>query len=221
MKITTISWTIIALTIIAGILVYPLLPNMIISHWNAQGIADGYSSRLVGLFLIPLISIAILILFLLIPKIDPLKKNIQKFRKHYDLFILFFVIFTSYIQALTITANLGIILNITLLIIPAIGILFFFIGIVLEKAKRNWFLGIRTPWTLSSDKVWNETHKIGSKLFKLSGIIAIIGIFFGNFAIWFTLVPIMISTIFLVIYSYLLYRNVKNPPLKWRASSGS
>jgi len=208
MKILTIAAIIIILSFVLAGIFYQYLPDKIMSHWNSKGEADGYMTKLWGLFLIPIISIAIFILFCLIPKIDPLKNNIQKFRKHYNLFILLFVIFMFYIESIIIIANIGYNINMNILIMPAIGILIFFIGFILEKAKRNWFIGIRTPWTLSSDKVWDETHKLGSRLFKLSGILAIIGVFFGKFGFLFVLIPIMISTIFLLIYSYLLYRKV-------------
>ena len=81
-------------------------------------------------------------------------------------------------------------------------------GVLIEKSKRNWFVGIRTPWTLSSDRVWEKTHKIGGKLFKIAGAIVIIGMFFPDYLTWFILVPILIAAIFPVIYSYFEYRRI-------------
>ncbi len=209
MKTLTIAATIIILSFILAGVFYQYLPDKIISHWNFKGEANEYMTKLWGLFLIPIISIAIFILFLLIPKIDPLKNNIKKFRNHYNLFILLFVSFMLYIESIIILANLGYTLNMNRLIMPVIGILIFFIGFILEKSKRNWFIGIRTPWTLSNDKVWDETHKLGSKLFKLSGILAIIGVFFGKLGFLFVLIPIPLSTIYLIVYSYLTYKKIK------------
>jgi uncharacterized membrane protein len=78
---------------------------------------------------------------------------------------------------------------------------------MLRKAKRNWFIGIRTPWTLSSDTVWNEIHRIGGILFMVAGVIAVIGGFFGGMvAFWSILVPVLGTTIFLIVYSYVLYQ---------------
>jgi uncharacterized membrane protein len=91
--------------------------------------------------------------------------------------------------------------------LPAMGILFFFIGYMLRKAKRNFFIGIRTPWTLSSDKVWDETHRVGSVLFMISGAFAFIGsLFGGTLAFWFLFVPIIGSTLITLLYSYVLYQ---------------
>ena len=91
--------------------------------------------------------------------------------------------------------------------LPAIGLLFIFIGFMLRQAKRNFFIDIRTPWTLSSDRVWEKTHRIGSTLFMLAGALAVIGSLFGGLtAFWMLMIPIFGSTIFLVIYSYVLYK---------------
>ena len=199
----------IIISFIISIYFYNLFPEKIASHWNTSGEVDSYMSKGIGLFLFPIVSLAILLLFLFIPLIDPLKKNIVKFRKYFDWFILLIIFFLFYIYLLTIFWNLGYEFNMNLALIPALGFLFYFIGILIEKSKRNWFVGIRTPWTLSSDKVWDKTHKLGGKLFKISGIIAIIGIFFEKYIIWFVLIPVLISVVWTFVYSYVEYRKLK------------
>jgi len=154
----------------------------------------------------PIISIFLLALFLLVPHLDPLKENIAEFRNIFNLFILLMLVFLVYIWKLIIFWNLGFTFDMTSAILPAIGFLFIFIGYMLGKAKRNWFIGIRTPWTLSSDTVWDKTHQLAGKLFIASGILAMLGIFFGDNAVWFTLVPVLGTTLCLFIYSYLLYQ---------------
>ncbi|HDM23196.1 MAG TPA: SdpI family protein, partial [Methanomicrobia archaeon] len=77
---------------------------------------------------------------------------------------------------------------------------------LLENAKRNWFIGIRTPWTLSSEDVWNRTHKIGGKLFKVLGLVVIFGIFFQKYVLFFFLVPLLLVAGYLVVYSYFEYQ---------------
>jgi uncharacterized membrane protein len=209
MKTLTIALLFVVLSFVLGIGFYNSMPDRIISHWNAKGIADGYSSKFIGLFLVPVISGLMLILFLILPKIDPMKKNYLKFRKYYDAFILILILFLFYINVITIAANLGFKFNMNYFIIPAMGLLFFYSGIILEKSKRNWFIGIRTPWTLSSDEIWNKTHKIGGKLFKLAGVISIFGIFFGSYGYFFVLVPILLFSMYLILYSYLKFRELK------------
>ena len=197
---------IIIIAFVVGIYFYPQMPEKMASHWNAQGQVDDYMPKFWSLFLVPIFLIGLWLLFILIPKIDPLKENIEKFRKYYDWFVILITLFLFYIYLLTISWNLGKRFDMTLLLTPAIGILFYYIGVLLGNAKRNWFIGIRTPWTLSSENVWNKTHKIGGKLFKIAGMMAILGIFFPNYAIFIMVVPIIIVSIYTVVYSYFEYQ---------------
>jgi uncharacterized membrane protein len=102
--------------------------------------------------------------------------------------------------------NIGIEISPNVIFPIGLGLLFFYIGILCENAKRNWFIGIRTPWTLSNDVVWAKTHKIGGKLFKIAGVVALFGIFFLNYTLFFILVPVILVAIYTVIYSYREYR---------------
>lgn len=198
---------VILLSVLAGAMLYNQLPDPMASHWNANDKVDEYMGKFWGVFMLPVMSLGLLLLFLLIPSLDPLKENIAEFRGIFNLFILVMELFLTYVWSLTIIWNLrdGA-FEMGAAIIPAMGLLFIFIGYMIRSAKRNWFIGIRTPWTLSNDKVWAETHRVGGNLFMVSGVIAILGLFFGGQAIWFTLVPILGSTVFLYIYSYVLFQ---------------
>lgn len=193
---------------IAGALLWNQLPDQMASHWNVNDQVDGYMSKVWGVFMMPLVTLGMFVLFLVVPNIDPLKANIAEFRETFNLFIVFIVGFMVYIHILTLRWNLGYTnLGIGKAMLPAMGLLFIVIGSLLRKAKRNWFIGIRTPWTLSSDNVWNETHRLGSVLFMISGVLALVGGFFGGMtAFWMLLVPLVGSTIFLLVYSYVLYQ---------------
>lgn len=193
---------------LAGLLLWNRLPEQMASHWNINDQVDGYTSRFWGVFMLPLISLGMFLLFLVIPNIDPLKANIAQFREAFNLFITLITGFMLYIHALTLLWNLGYTdFGMSRAMLPAMGLLFIFIGTMLRKAKRNFFIGIRTPWTLSSDKVWDETHRLGAVLFIISGVLAFIGAFFGGTtAFWLFFAPLMGSAIFLVIYSYVLYK---------------
>jgi len=160
----------------------------------------------------PIISVGLFFLFILIPKIDPLKENINKFRKYFDGFIVLMITFLFYIYLLTVFWNIGIRFNMAQLVMPALGILFYYCGILVENAKRNWFIGIRTPWTLSSEVVWDNTHKIGGKLFKLAGVVALLGIIFPRHAIFFVIIPVISIAVYTLIYSYFEYqRKISSP----------
>jgi len=197
---------IIVLSFVIGIYVYPQMPNMMASHWNTEGQVDGYMSKCWGLFLMPLVIVGASLLFIVIPKIDPLKSNIEKFRLHYDRFIILLISYLFLIHIFIIAWSFGYRLNILYFMMPALGFLFYYAGILTENAKMNWFIGIRTPWTLSNEDVWNKTHKIGGRLFKIAGLITFLGTFFNKYAIFFILVPIFSITAFTVIYSYFEYQ---------------
>jgi len=210
---TTIFITIflIAFALVFSISVYNRLPEQMASHWNENSQVDGYISRFWGAFMMPLVVLGMLAVFLVIPNIDPLKANIAKFRGQFNTFITLIVAFMTYVHILTMLWNLGYDqFNMGSAMMPALGLVFIFAGIMMRKAKRNFFIGIRTPWTLSSDTVWDEIHRIGSVLFIASGIIAMLGVFFENYAIWLVLVPVLGSTIFLLVYSYVLYQRETN-----------
>ena len=208
-KLTSIIvLTLIAIALIAGLSLWNQLPDQMASHWNANDQVDGYISRFWGVFLMPLITLGMFVLFLVVPGIDPLKANIEQFREAFNLFIALMVAFMLYVHGLTLAWSLGYQdFKMSAAMLPFMGILFIAIGYLLRQAKRNFFIGIRTPWTLSSDRVWDKTHRLGSVLFMVSGAFAILGGFFGGMtAVWLMFVPLIGSSLFLVIYSYILYR---------------
>lgn len=199
----------IAIAVVAGALFWDQLPEQMASHWNANDQVDGYMSKFWGVAMMPLITLGMFVLFLVLPNIDPLKANIAQFRSSFNLFIVLIVAFMLYIHGLTLAWSLGYQnFKMSSAMLPFLGILFMAIGYMLRQAKRNFFIGIRTPWTLSSDTVWEKTHQLGSVLFVLSGALAFVGSFLNSeFAFWLFFIPLMGSTLFLVVYSYILYRN--------------
>jgi uncharacterized membrane protein len=163
-------------------------------------------SKFWGLFLMPLILMGIALLFFAIPRIDPLKANIERFRKYYDGFIILLFIFLLSINLQIILWSLGVKISPNVTFPIGLGLLFFYLGILCEHAKRNWFIGIRTPWTLSSDKVWDKTHKVGGKLFKVAGIITLVGAFFRNYVLFFIIIPVLVIAVYTLVYSYFEYQ---------------
>jgi len=91
-------------------------------------------------------------------------------------------------------------------VVPALAVLLYYTGVLLEHAKMNWFIGIRTPWTMSNERVWNHTHKRGAKLFKASSLIVLVGLLATNWAVIILLATIITMTVYLVAYSYYDYK---------------
>jgi uncharacterized membrane protein len=198
---------ILALAALVSLLFWNQLPDPMASHWGVNDQVNGTTSKFWGAFLVPIISAAMFLLFLAIPSIDPLKANIAKFRESFNAFIVLITVFMVYVHGLTLAWNLGYTgFRMSAAMLPAMGLLFIFLGFMIGKAKRNFFIGIRTPWTLSSDTVWDETHRVGAQLFKISGALALVGAFFPDYAFWFLLVPVISASLFCVVYSYILFQ---------------
>lgn len=186
------------------------VPEQMASHWSFEGKVDGYMPKTIALYIVPGIMLALGVIFFIIPKIDPMKKNIEQFKKYYDGFVILFFLFMLLVHLQIILWNTGIEINPVTTFPIGIGILFFYIGILLENSKTNWFIGIRTPWTMSSESVWRKTHKLGARLFKASGIISIIGALFPSISLFFVLVPALLSSAYTIYYSYAEYKKEKN-----------
>lgn len=194
------------ITFIITLITSPTVPDQVVSHWNAAGQADGYMAKFWGLSLIPIIMTAFVGLFAVLPRIDPYKKNYERFRNWYEGFVLLFILFMLAIQVQIILWSTGYRISPNLTFPVLIGTLFIYIGFLLGHVEQNWFVGIRTPWTLSSETVWRKTHEIGGKLFKIAGIISFAGIFAGEYALWFILVPVLTVAVITVVYSYVEFQ---------------
>ncbi len=206
----TISLLLVAAAAAAGFLLSAQLPDPMPSHWNAAGEVDGYMSKFWGIWMMPLMTLGITLLLAFIPAIDPLKSNIEKFRGLYNAFIIGFVVYMLYVYALTLAAALNYQFNMTYMLLPVVGLLFIGLSFLIEKAKRNFFIGIRTPWTLSSDTVWEKTHKLGAQAFRLGGALIIVSAFLGENGFWLLMAAILFASLIPVGYSYFLWRQ-ENP----------
>ncbi len=170
---------IIALAFATSIVAYGHLPDPMPTHWNMRGEVDDYSSRLVGAFLMPLIMIGIAALIPVLPKIDPRGGNYRKFDTAYFTIMNATVTVMFFIHLFALAAALGIGVSMGRMIPAAVGVLFIVIGNVLPRVRSNWMVGIRNPWTLSSDRVWERTHRVGGYLMLILGVLLLVS---GPFA---------------------------------------
>ena len=189
-----------------GFILWGRMPEVMASHWNASNEVDGYMSKFWGLFFAPFIILGLYLLFLAIPRIDPLRHNIEAFKKYFDGFIVTVLLFMLYLYVITLLWNAGQRFYLIRLLAPGFAVLFVVIGFLLEHVKPNWFVGIRTPWTLSDERVWEKTHIVGGKLFKFVGVLSLLGIPFPHLAVYFVLVPVLVVAAYLIVYSYVEYR---------------
>jgi uncharacterized membrane protein len=195
--------------IIFSILIYPSLPEQVPSHWNAQGQIDGYSSRGFAVLFFPGLTLAMYLLMIILPKFDPLKKNYQSFAVPYYWIRIMLIVFFSAMYVFTIQTALGADLDMNYFIIPAMSLLFIVTGLFLPKVKKNYFVGIKTPWTLASEESWDKTHALGGKLFVLVGLFGLLGLLFPSRSVLILIASVFAVVIFVFVYSYIIYRKVE------------
>ncbi len=202
---------IIACSILLTIIVYNKLPDLVPTHWNTMGEIDKYSPKAFGAFMAPVIMIFTWSGMKFLPKIDPRKKNYEKFDKSYSVIVSILLTFFLVIHAVTLLAALGYGISIEKIIPLIVGVLFFVIGNYLPKSKSNFFYGIKTPWTLSSEVSWRKTHRLGGKLFVVAGIVCILSSFLlnGNIKAVVFFIAIMIAAIVPIVASYFYAKNDK------------
>jgi uncharacterized membrane protein len=144
-------------------------------------------------------------LTLLAPKIDPERENIESFRGVYNDFVVVFTAFLALAHGVVLAINVGYDLPITTILYGGVGLLLVYLGVLLRNARQNWVVGIRTPWTLSDERVWERTHAVGGWLFVAAGLLALVGAFAGPYAVYLVVGPVLVSSLALVAYSYYLY----------------
>lgn len=190
-----------------SLVAWPRLPEQMVTHWNVRGEPDGYSSRLMGAFMIPAFTLGIWLLLLAIPHIDPRRANIEKFRDTYETLISAIVGIMVLLHVAVVGAALGWPIAIARVAPLAVGALLVVLGNLLPRFRSNFFMGIRTPWTLSSDTVWMKTHRVGGYLIVGAGLLLIASAFvrsavFSYVAIGGTLVAALAT----LVYSYVAWR---------------
>ena len=208
-KIDWVLLGIITAMLLTGAIIYPKLPEQVPMHWNAAGEIDGFGSPLAGAFGIPLLTLGIFILLLVTPSIDPRRENYAKFSGVYNLLKVFLVLFMAFLYAVTLLAAFNRQVKIGLFVKFALGLLFIFLGNYFGKIRHNYFFGIRTPWTLANETVWNKTHRLAGPLWVIAGLVSLIVAFIDHpVTFWIFMGCMMIAAIIPTVYSYLLYRRI-------------
>ena len=190
---------------------YPQLPPTVATHWNVRGVADGFSSRLVAVAIMPLVIIVMTGLFNVLPKLDPRRANYTKFIGTYWLIANAVILFIFIGHGMIVATGLGYPVKIGRTMPIGVGLLFIVLGNYLTRVEPNWFVGIRTPWTLSSDTVWRKTHRTGGWLMVLGGLVIVTCAFLppGAFLPLF-IAAILIMSVIPIVQSYVLWKREKH-----------
>lgn len=205
-----VFWILTLIPFAVAFILYPHMPEQMPIHWNAYGVVDGYGSRLVGVFLLPLVNLVIYFFLLVIPRLDPKKQNYEKFQGTYRSLRYLLHTFFLFIFGLIMAASLGYAVDMGLWIFVSVCLLLIFIGNMMGRVRHNYFVGIRLPWTLASEEVWKKTHQFGSKVMVAGALFALIGSFLtmGGVRVVLLLIGILVPIVAASVYSYIVFRRL-------------
>lgn len=202
-------WLLIVAGLVLGAAVYPQLPERVASHWNYRGEVDGYSSRCWGAFGIPLMTAGIYLGMLLLPLIDPRRQNYEKFAGAYRVIKAVLVIFMTGIHLIVVLNALGFQLPVDRIVMTGVSLLFLIIGNYMGQFRHNYFVGIKTPWTLASAEVWRKTHRLGGRLWVVAGVLGLVGaVLRGPVGGAVLVTALVLAAIVPIVYSYLEFRRI-------------
>ncbi|MEO8972481.1 MAG: DUF1648 domain-containing protein [Ktedonobacteraceae bacterium] len=209
--ITVFLWAAIALQIIVSLVSYPFLPASVPTHWNAAGQVDAYAPKWVNAILFPLISIGIVVLVRGLMAISPrLDRQGQRANINIASIIIAGVVLLLLIVQLAATAiALHMPVDMTFVVTLAVSLLFIVMGNFMGKIRRNLSgIGIRTPWTLANDTVWERTHRLGGWLFVAVGLLGVVCSFIPALRFASILGGVLLVAVITIVYSYIVYQRV-------------
>jgi uncharacterized membrane protein len=209
--LTLAPWLIVAAMFVAGLVAWPFAPDSIPVHWSLAGDVNRYGSKLEGLFLMPAVALLVLLLMTFLPRIDPRRASYASFARAYSFILVLIAAFLGVIYAMTLAVTFGIPLNVSRVVLPLMGLLLIGIGVVLQQVRPNWFVGIRTPWTLSSERSWTATHSLGRWVFiGMGAAFVLAGALETAWAAKLAIALLLLGVAGLVVYSFFVWRDDPN-----------
>ena len=209
-KLTGVLWALMIVSIVATALIYSRLPEEVPLHWNWEGEVDRVGAKS-NVWMTAFLPVAIYLLMLVVPRIDPRREAYQKHRRAYKVVMAATVLFLIGLHWLTIAVASGLPVDVSTIVRIAVGLLLIIIGWYMPQVQHNYMFGIRTPWTLASSTVWEKTHKHGGYAFVVAGVIfAVTALIPSKIGAIVSFGVLMLVTIGIMVYSYLLYRQEQN-----------
>ncbi|HEV3343641.1 MAG TPA: SdpI family protein [Pirellulales bacterium] len=199
----------------AAFIAYPHLSQQVPIHWNIRGEVDGYGDKNWATFLSPAVMVGLLFLFRLLPWLSPKAFSLDAFRGTYEFVVALVMGLMAYIHGLTLWAAFGEPVDVSRALLGGICLFFALMGNVMGKVRRNFFMGVRTPWTLASERVWIDTHRLAARLFVAAGLIGFVLclVLPGPVAFVAAFALIMIGALAPVIYSLVHYKRLEREGL--------
>ena len=199
--------------------VHSRLPARVPSHWNLRGEVDGWMGRTGGAIAMPALATGVLLLLVLLPHIDPRGDNLRR-SPDWRLFINLIVLFMAVVQVATLGVALGWDVRVDRVILASVGLLLAALGNYLPRIRSNWFVGIRTPWTLDNDRVWRETHRVGGRCFVAGGLALVVAAALpGAARVVLLIAAVVLMAVVPLAYSYVAWRRDHAGRMGWRSGT--
>jgi immunity protein, SdpI family len=190
---------------------YPGLPQRVPTHWNIEGKVDGWGDKSWATFLMPGAMVLMLVLFAFLPALSPRHFEVDSFRSTYLYIMVLVTALFGYMNGVILLATWQEVrggekfMDIGRVLIGGMFLFFALLGNVMGKVRKNFYIGIRVPWTLASDRVWNDTHRLAAWLMVAGGIIGFVLVLAGLNLVW--AFGVMIVTFLIpVVYSFVHYK---------------
>lgn len=198
----------ILLVLVMTAVAYPHLPDRVPTHWDAHGNVNGWSDKTKLFIIQPVMMSGILLLFWALPWLSPKHFEVDSFRTTYLYIMLVILATLAYVHMLILAAGLSWQIDVGRAVVGGVCLLTALLGNVLGKIRRNFYVGIRTPWTIANEHVWNATHRLAAKTFFAGGVLGLIDVIFrGPF--WLPVTAILAAALIPAIYSLAFYKQLE------------
>ncbi|MGZ6507153.1 MAG: SdpI family protein [Tumebacillaceae bacterium] len=195
--------------IVAGLLLYDRLPEQMTVHFGVNNVPNGFQSKNDALLTFGALGLFVPLLMKIVPAIDPRRENYKKFAGAYEVIRFAITVLLSCINATVLLYNMGYHVNIQMVVMILVGLLFMVLGNYLGQIRFNYFMGIRTPWTLSNEEVWRKTHRLAGPLYLVGGALVLIGAFLpAPWSVLCLIVPAIVAGVIPLIYSYVIFKKM-------------
>ncbi|MCM2315417.1 MAG: SdpI family protein [Thermoanaerobaculia bacterium] len=199
---------ILLVAVVATMAVYSQLPEEMPTHWNAAGEVDGTMAKPWGPFLLPVMMAILTLIFLVLPRISPRGYELEARGRAFRAIVMTVILFMLALHVITLAVALGHPVSMGIAVPVLLGVLLVVMGNYLSKVPRNFFIGVRTPWTLADEDVWFRTHRLAARTFMLGGLAIAVGapLAGDEHAQSVVLGAVMFAALVPVIYSYAIYK---------------
>jgi uncharacterized membrane protein len=200
----------VAATVVFVVTVYGSLPERVATHYDINGKADGWSGRLAAAWLLPAMAVLMLVMFSMLPRISPRFENFKKFEETYWVVANGVVGFLCVMHVLLLGRALNWPIDVSSSMLLGMGVMFMVIGNVMPRMRSNWWMGIRTPWTMENEEVWRETHRLGGRTFLIGGAVTIVAALLPvSVRMYVAMAALVVAGFVPVVYSYFVWRRLK------------